>query len=44
MGLINMDFSYSAAIGLFKNLVGLTLLLLTNALSKRSDTAVIGGL
>jgi len=34
VGLINIDFSYSTAIGLFKNVVGFTLLLVVNRVSR----------
>ena len=41
VGLENFDYSYATAIGLFKNVVGIILLLLTNALSKKiSDEGV----
>ena len=35
VGLIDFDYSYSTAIGLFKNVLGLSLLILTNAVTKR---------
>ena len=35
VGLENFDYSYATAIGLFKNVVGVILLLLTNVLSKK---------
>ena len=37
VGLINLDFSYSTAIGLFKNVTGMALMLTVNALSRRMD-------
>ena len=41
VGLINFDYSYATAIGLFKNVIGIILLLLTNAVSKKiSDEGV----
>ncbi|MDL2228858.1 ABC transporter permease subunit [Treponema sp. OttesenSCG-928-L16] len=40
VGLMHMNFSYSTAIGLFKNLIGLTLVLTTNALSRRMEGAL----
>jgi putative aldouronate transport system permease protein len=40
VGLIEMNFSYSTAIGLFKNLVGLILVLTTNALSGKMEGAL----
>jgi putative aldouronate transport system permease protein len=35
VGLIDFDYSYSTAIGLFKNVLGLSLLILTNTVTKR---------
>ena len=35
VGLGNMQYSYSAAVGLFKNIIGLTLILTSNAIVKR---------
>ena len=40
IGLMNMNFSYSTAIGLFKNLIGLALVLTTNTLSKKMEGAI----
>jgi putative aldouronate transport system permease protein len=40
IGLIDMNFSYSAAIGLFKNIVGLLLVLTTNTLARRMEGAL----
>jgi putative aldouronate transport system permease protein len=37
VGLMQMNFSYSTAIGLFKNVVGLLLVLTTNALANRME-------
>ena len=37
VGLVNQDFSYSTAIGLFKNVTGMALMLTVNALSRRMD-------
>jgi putative aldouronate transport system permease protein len=37
VGLLQMNFSYSTAIGLFKNLVGLALVLTTNSLTSRME-------
>ena len=35
IGLVEFDYSYSTAIGLFKNVLGLLLLLFTNAIVNR---------
>ena len=40
VGLLDMNFSYSTAIGLFKNVVGLTLVLLTNYASRKMEGAL----
>lgn len=41
MGLLNQDYSYSTAIGLFNSLINFALLILTNKLSKRySETSL----
>lgn len=37
VGLLNMDFSYSTAIGLFKNVVGVTLMLIVNRTTKQAN-------
>jgi putative aldouronate transport system permease protein len=37
VGLVNMDFSYSTAIGLFKNVVGVTLMLVVNKITKSAN-------
>ena len=41
MGLINMDYSYSAAVGLFNSVVNMVLLLFVNTIARRvSDTSL----
>jgi putative aldouronate transport system permease protein len=40
VGLIQMNFSYSTAIGLFKNLVGLILVITTNTITRRAEGAI----
>ena len=41
MGLINMDYSYSAAVGLFNTVVNMVLLLFVNTIARRvSDTSL----
>jgi putative aldouronate transport system permease protein len=40
VGLMQMNFSYSTAIGLFKNVVGLLLVLTTNALTRRMEGSI----
>jgi putative aldouronate transport system permease protein len=40
VGLMQMNFSYSTAIGLFKNVVGLFLVLATNSLSRRMEGSI----
>jgi len=40
VGLLQMNFSYSTAIGLFKNVIGLTLVLTTNYFSRRLEGAI----
>lgn len=40
-GLLNMDYSYSSAIGLFNSMINLTLILITNKLSRKvSETSL----
>lgn len=41
IGLINVDYSYSTAIGLFKNVVGVTLMVIVNLLSKKFSDATL---
>ena len=41
MGLINMDYSYSAAVGLFNSVVNMVLLLFVNTIARKvSDTSL----
>jgi putative aldouronate transport system permease protein len=40
VGLMDMNFSYSTAIGLFKNAIGLTLVLITNSISRKMEGAL----
>jgi putative aldouronate transport system permease protein len=40
VGLLQMNFSYSTAIGLFKNVVGLVLVVTTNTLTRRMEGAI----
>ena len=40
VGLMQMNFSYSTAIGLFKNIIGLSLVLTTNYLSRRIEGSI----
>ena len=40
VGLINMNFSYSTAIGLFKNVIGLALVLATNRITRSTEGAL----
>jgi len=40
VGLLQMNFSYSTAIGLFKNIVGLILILITNRASRKMEGAI----
>jgi putative aldouronate transport system permease protein len=40
VGLMDMNFSYSTAIGLFKNAIGLTLVLITNSISRKTEGAL----
>jgi putative aldouronate transport system permease protein len=39
-GLMNANFSYSAAVGLFKNLIGVILVVMTNTLSRKIEGAI----
>lgn len=43
-GLVEMDYSFSSAVGLFKSLVGLVLILIVNAINKRSTASSDYGL
>jgi len=40
VGLLQMNFSYSTAIGLFKNVIGLMMVLITNHLSRRIEGTI----
>jgi putative aldouronate transport system permease protein len=40
IGLLDMNFSYSTAVGLFKNLIGLALVLTANTLSRKMEGAL----
>lgn len=41
IGLINVDYSYSTAIGLFKNVVGVTLMVAVNLMSRKYSDATL---
>ena len=42
VGLLNTDYSYSVAVGLFQSLIGLILVLVTNKISKKlTETSLI---
>ena len=40
VGLMQLNFSYSAAIGLFRNAIGLALVLGTNAFAKKMEGSI----
>ena len=42
VGLLNTDYGYSVAVGLFQSLIGLVLVLITNKVSKKlTETSLI---